>query len=136
MPRRCTTNSSGDEIQIGMLQCSAARERSGGHALCEGQARAIQTRRMQQCGCWLRKWRMAPHVDPPPDAVHRQDRWCSREGEAPGCDSSSARHGRCSRSRRAELDRGVDVVVPMSQRTRTKSEREAWRCRYRKVRPT
>ena len=36
--------------------------------------------------------------------VHRQDRWCFREGEAPGYDSSCARHGRCSRSRRAEED--------------------------------
>ena len=57
MPRRCTTNSCGDtvpnaqEIQIGMPQRSAVRERSGGYARCEGQARAIQTRRMQQSGC-------------------------------------------------------------------------------------
>ena len=33
------------EIQIEMLQRSAVRERSGGYARCEGQARAIQTRR-------------------------------------------------------------------------------------------
>ena len=38
MPRRCTTNSCAEtvpnvqEIQIGMLQCIAARERSGGFA--------------------------------------------------------------------------------------------------------
>ena len=67
MPRRGTTNSCAEtvpnaqEVQIGMVQRSAVRERSGGHAHCEGQARAIQTRRMQQ-------WRVAPHFDPPPDA--------------------------------------------------------------------
>ena len=50
MPRRCTTNSCAEtvpnvqEIQIGMLLCNA-RERSGGFARCEGQARAIQTRK-------------------------------------------------------------------------------------------
>ena len=48
MPRRGTTNSCAEtvpnaqEVQIGMLQRSAVRERGGG---CEGQARAIQTRR-------------------------------------------------------------------------------------------
>ena len=74
MPRRGTTNSCAErapnaqEVQIGMLQRSAVRERSGGYAHCDGQARAIQTRRMQQCGYWLRKWRIAPHFDPPPDA--------------------------------------------------------------------
>ena len=38
------------------------------------------------------------------DSVHRQDCWCSREGEAPGYNNSCARHDRCSRSRRAEED--------------------------------
>ena len=29
------------------------------------------------------------------DTVHRQDRWCSREGVTPGSNSSDARHDRC-----------------------------------------
>ena len=75
MPRRCTTNSDAEtvpnvqEIQIGMLQRSAVRERSGGYACCERQARAIQTRRRHR----------GPHY-----TAHRQDRWCSLVGEAPG----------------------------------------------------
>ena len=60
MPRRGTTNSCAEtvpnaqEVQIGMLQRSAVRERSGGYANCEGQARAIHTRRMQQWRTALR----------------------------------------------------------------------------------
>ena len=68
------------------LGCSSAvRERSG-HARCEGQAR----------------FRHAGDIEAHTDTVNRQDRWCSREGEAPGYNSSSARHERCSRFRRAE----------------------------------
>ena len=46
--------------RIGMLQRSAVGERSG-----------RQTRRKQQRGCRLRKWR-AQHFDPPPDARNVQ----------------------------------------------------------------
>ena len=80
VPRQVTTNSCAEtvpnaqDIQIGMLQRSAVRERSGGYAPCEGQACAIQTRRKQPRGCRFRKWRIAPHFDPPPDARNVQVR--------------------------------------------------------------
>ena len=66
MPRRCTTNS-----------CAET----------EPNAQEIQTRRMQQCRCWLRKWWIAPHFDPPPDGrnvtIAAVPRWSLKETPRP-----------------------------------------------------
>ena len=46
--------------------------------------------------------RRAEDIEAHTDTAHRQDRWCSREGETPGSDGSCARHDRCLRFSRAE----------------------------------
>ena len=67
MPRRCTTGScaqtvpNAQEIQIGMLHYSAVRERSGGYARREGQARRFRRAGCSNVAFWSRKWRIAPH---------------------------------------------------------------------------
>ena len=60
------------------------------------------------------RFRRAADIEAHTGTVHRQDRWCSREGEAPGYNSSSARHDRCSRFRRAE---GRPVELSQVQHT-------------------
>ena len=72
MPRRGTTSSCAEtvpnaqEIQIGMLQHSAVRERSGGYARREGQARGF--RHAGSSNVVAGYGRIASHFDPPPDA--------------------------------------------------------------------
>ena len=120
MPRRGTTNSCAEtmpnaqEIQIGMHQRSAVRERRWWICpLCRAGARDSEAtwlqatevadstalrssaRRTERAGarrkpCMLNdnsgaKVGLEPEGD---DTVHRQDRWCSQWGEAPDYDSS------------------------------------------------